>query len=108
MPQSVSSAVMTGRAAARFARGRPIGRPFGRLAFAEVGEHESHVLARREAPRGHLAREVRILGGYLDALPAAVEFPAVIQAAQRIAFDPAEVQRRPAMRTAVVEDLRAS
>jgi len=66
------------------------------------------VLARGKAARAHLAREARILGRHLDALAAAVELPAVIEATQRIAFDPAEVQRRAAMRTAVFENLSAS
>src|SRR5260370_396408 len=76
--------------------------------FAEVGEDQPHVLARRVTFRRHLAREVRIRRGHLDALAGAVELPAVVQAAQRIAFDPAEMQRRAAMRAAIVEHLGAA
>ncbi len=92
---------------ARVARRRE-GRERRRFAFAEVGEDQPHVLARRVTFRRHLAREVRILRGHLDALAGAVELPAVVQAAQRIAFDPAEMQRRAAMRAAIVEHLGAA
>src|SRR3954469_10131522 len=82
-------------------------RPRRRLAFAEGREDEAPVLPRRVAPRPHLARIVLILRRHLDALAAAVEFPAVVQAADGVAFHPSEVKLRAAMRTAVIEHLRS-
>src|SRR5207248_1791139 len=74
---------------------------------AEVGEDEAHVLARRPGPGADFACESWLLGGLLDALAGAVELPAVVKAADRIALDPAEMELRTAMRAAIVEDLGA-
>src|SRR6267142_1713069 len=109
MPQSVSSASIEGSSA--IAECEPPGRirrKRRRRALAEVREDEPHAFLRRIAARGHLAREVRVLGRHLYALAAAVELPAVIQAAQRVALDPAEVQLRAAVRAAVVHYLGAA
>ena len=64
------------------------------------------MFARRIGADPHLAGEARLLGRLLDALAAAVEFPAVIDAADVVVLDPAEMHRRAAMRTALVDDLR--
>src|SRR5262249_41950280 len=85
---------------------RWIGREGGRRALAEIGEDEPQMSPRRIAADPHLAGEPRFLGRLLDALPAALEFPAVIDAADVVALDPAQMHLRAAMRAAVIDDLR--
>src|SRR5262245_21720257 len=77
-----------------------------RLAVAEIGENEIEIFVRRIGLQGHLAGEPCFLGRLLDALAATVKFPAVIDAADRLILDPAEMQRRAAMRAAIGDDLR--
>ena len=77
-----------------------------RLAAAEISEDEPHILARRITLHLHLARESDFLGRLLDALPGAVEFPAMIDATYVIPLDPAEMHHRTPMRAAVIDDLR--
>src|SRR5262249_14689072 len=77
-----------------------------RLAVAEIGEYEIETFARRIGLQGHLAGEPCFLGRLLDALAAMVKFPAVIDAADRLILDPAEMQRRAAMRAVIGDDLR--
>src|SRR5215831_7189540 len=77
-----------------------------RLAVAEIGEYEIETFARRIGLQGHLAGEPCFLGRLLDALAAMVKFPAVIDAADRLILNPAEMQRRTAMRAAIGDDLR--
>src|SRR5262245_56918206 len=77
-----------------------------RLAVAEIGEYEIETFARRIGLQGHLAGEPCFLGRLLDALAAMVKFPAVIDAADRLILDPAEMQRRAAVRAAIGDDLR--
>src|SRR5262245_39250150 len=77
-----------------------------RVALAEIGEDEIEIFARRIGLQRHLAGEPRFLGRLLDALAATVKFPAVIDAADRLVLDPAEMQRRTAMRAAIGDDLR--
>src|SRR5206468_9132357 len=55
----------------------------------------------------YLAGKSRVLGRLLDALARAVEFPAVIEAADIVALDPAEVHQRAAVRAAVIKNLGA-
>src|SRR6185437_7064203 len=81
----------------------------GRLrALAEIPEDEPHRLARRIGADAHLAGEPRLFGGLLVALAGAVEFPAVIDAAYVVTFDPAEMHLRAAMRATIVDDLRGA
>src|SRR5580704_10122754 len=77
-----------------------------RLAGAEIAEDEAQIFAGRIGAQLHLAGIARFLGRLIDALAAAVEFPAVIDATDAVLFDPAEMQRRAAMRTMVIDDLR--
>src|SRR5262249_21327017 len=81
-------------------------REWRRLAVAEIGEYEIETFARRIGLQGHLAGEPCFLGRLLDALAAMVKFPAVIDAADRLTLDPAEMQRCAAMRAAIGDDLR--
>src|SRR5205085_3858316 len=83
-----------------------VGWESGRRALAEIGKDEPEMFPRRIAADPHLAGKARLLGRLLDALPAALEFPAVIDAADVVAFDPAQMHLRAAMRAAVVDDLR--
>src|SRR5262245_25541607 len=76
-----------------------------RVVVAEIGEDEIEIFARRIGLQRHLAGEPRFLGRLLDALAATVKFPAVIDAADRLVLDPAEMQRRTAIRAAIGEDL---
>src|SRR2546421_4529675 len=92
---------------AGLARGRER-REGRRLALAKISEHQTQVLARRITRRSYLAREARIFGRHLDALPAAIEFPAVVEAAHGVALHPAEMKLGAAVRAAVIEDVRAA
>src|SRR5262245_35183404 len=77
-----------------------------RLAVAKIGDNEVEMLHRRIGLQSHLAGEPCFLGRLLDALATTVKFPAVIDAADRLILDPAEMQRRAAMRAAIGDDLR--
>src|SRR6516164_1475445 len=77
-----------------------------RLAVAEIGENEIDIFARRIGPQGQLAGELCFLGRLLDALAAPFKFPALIDAADRLILDPAEMQRRAAVRASIGDDLR--
>jgi hypothetical protein len=83
-------------------------RELRRIAFAEVGKDQAHVLARRVASGFDFLSKAGILRGLLDALAGAVELPPMIDAANVITFYPSEMQLRAAMRAAVVHDLRAA
>src|SRR5262245_40671053 len=76
-----------------------------RVVVAEIGEDEIEIFARRIGLQRHLAGESRFLGRLLDALAATVKFPAVIDAADRLVIDPAEMQRGTAMRAAIGDDV---
>src|SRR5580692_5173532 len=76
-----------------------------RLAGAEIAEDEAQIFARRIGAQLHLAGKARFLGRLIDALAGAIELPAMIDAADGIFLDPAEMQRRAAMRAMVVDDL---
>src|SRR6185312_15201996 len=77
-----------------------------RLALAEIGEDEAEIFLDRIGRDADLGGEGRALGRLLHALPGAVVQPAVIEAAQAIALDRAERQRRLAVRAAVGEEMR--
>src|ERR1700680_578678 len=77
-----------------------------RLAGAEIAEDEAQIFAGRISAQLHLAGKARFLGRLIDALAATVEFPAVIDATDGVLLDPAEMQRRAAMRAVVIDDLR--
>ena len=77
-----------------------------RLAGAEIAEDEAQIFAGRISAQLHLAGKARFLGRLIDALAAAVELPAVIDATDAVLFDPAKMQRRAAMRAMVIDDLR--
>src|SRR6185312_6938440 len=66
-----------------------IGREGRRRAVAEPGEDQPGIVARRMARDAHAVAEGPVLVGLLDALPIRREAPAVIAAAQGLAFDPA-------------------
>src|SRR5205814_4620230 len=85
---------------------RRIGRKGRRRALTEIGKDETEMFPRRIAAHPHLAGNARLLRRLLDALPAVLEFPAVIDAADVPAFDPAQMHLRAAMRAAVIYDLR--
>src|ERR1051326_2230138 len=71
-----------------------------RFAVAEIGKHQVEIFARGKSLERHFAGETGFLGGLMNALPELIELPAVIDATDRIVLDPAEMQRRAAMRTA--------
>src|SRR5262249_49881586 len=77
-----------------------------RRAVSEISEDKTEILARRVGRDPHLAGEARLLRRLLHALPRAIVLPAVIDAADAVLLDPAEVNRRAAMRTPVGDDLR--
>ena len=85
---------------------RRVGREGRRRALAEIGKDETEMFPRRIAADPHLAGKARLLRRLLDALSTALEFPAVIDAADVVAFDPAQMHLRAAMRAAVIDDLR--
>ncbi len=83
-----------------------IAREGRRLAIAEIGEDEAHVLAQRIGRHLDLGGEGRALGRLLEALAGAVIEPAVIEAADAVALDPAVDERGLAMGTAVDQQMR--
>ena len=85
-----------------------IWRKLRRIAFAEIGKDEAHVFARRIASDPDFAREAGILRGLLDALACAVILPAVVNATDVVAFHPAQVHLRAAMRAAIIDHLGAA
>ena len=89
-----------------FAERRRVGRKGRRRPLAEIGEDDAEMLARRIGPDLDLAGEPGLLGRLLDALPGAVEFPAMIDAADIVALDPAQMHLRAAMRAAIGDHLR--
>jgi hypothetical protein len=76
------------------------------LAIAEKREDQAEIFAGRIGANPHLAGEACLLGGLLHALAGAVELPAVINAADGIVLDPAQMDRRAPMRAAIVDDPR--
>src|SRR5207247_1197543 len=58
------------------------------LALAQVDEDQTQIFLRGKAPNADPLTERLRLGRLLDALPAAVVLPAVVEAAQLIALDP--------------------
>ncbi len=89
-----------------FGNGCRVGREGRRLALSEIGVDEAEIFAGRIAADPHLAGKPRLLGRLFEALPGAVEFPAVIDAADVVALDPAQMHLSAAVRTAVIDDLR--
>src|SRR5262249_5632409 len=83
-----------------------IRRPRRRLTLAEIGEDQAEVLARRVDRKPDLAAETLQLGRLLDALAAAVVLPAVVDAADVVVLDPAEMHHRAAVRAALGDHLR--
>ena len=83
-------------------------RELGRRAGAEEGEDQAEVLTQRIGGERDLVAEGVFFRRLLDAGAGAVELPAVIEAAQRIALDPAGRQARAAMRAARVDEMRRS
>ena len=57
--------------------------------FAEIGKDQSEILAHRIGADADLAGKVRLLGRLLDTLAVRGKGPAMIEAAQLMAFDPA-------------------
>src|ERR1700680_715772 len=76
-----------------------------RLGGAAIAGDEAEIFAGRIGAQLHLAGKARFLGRLIDALAAAVELPAVIDATDAVLFDPAEMQRRAAMRAMVNDNL---
>src|SRR5579863_7108279 len=83
-----------------------IARERRRLAFAEIGEDQTEIFARRVRADTDRIREPLALRRRLDAASVGAVFPAVIKAAQRIALDPAGREQRAAMRAVRRQDLR--
>ena len=89
-----------------FALGLGEGRKMGRLALAEIGEDETHVLAGGIGLDADLLVIAGLFGGLFGAGAGAVELPAMIDAADFLAFHPAQMHGRPAMGAALGRDLR--
>ncbi len=87
------------------ARGFRIRRERRRVTFAEIGEDQTHVLARRIGWDPRLAVISGFLRRLIDALTGVVELPAVIDAADVIVFDPTEMHHGAAMRTTLGDNL---
>ena len=81
-------------------------REWRRLAVAEITKDEAKIFLRRIGLDPDLAGKARLLGGLFDALAGAIELPAVIDAADAVVFDPAEMHRRAAVRAPIGDDLR--
>src|SRR5262249_19767964 len=77
-------------------------------AIAQVREDEAEVLLARIALDPDLLREAGVLGRLLDALAAAVVLPAVVEAADAVAFHPARRELRAPVRPAVGEQVRCA
>src|SRR5580704_9358090 len=74
--------------------------------FAKVNEDKPEIFAGRVACDPHVFDEVRRLGGLIGAFTPAVVFPAVIEATDAIAFNPADRKPGAPMRTARADDER--
>src|ERR1043166_6543780 len=85
---------------------RRVGRESRRHALAEIGKDKPEMFPRRIAADADLAGKAGFLGRLLDALPAALEFPAVIDATDIVALDPSQMHLRAAVRAAIIDDLR--
>ena len=79
-----------------------------RLAFAEKGKHKAEILPGRVAANLDLVLEARDFRRLLHALTRGIEAPAVIEAAHRVALDPAHRKRSAAVRATRPEHLRAT
>src|SRR5262249_10286821 len=90
------------------ALGHPVGkmRERRRLAGPEIAEYEPKIFARWKRPNRDLARETRLFGGLLDAAARALEFPAVVGAADAVVLNPAEMHRGSSVWTPVGDNLR--
>ena len=64
---------------------------YRRLTFSQKGEHEPQIIAYRIAFDTHFVLEAFVLCGLLDAGSLAIELPAVIEAADAVIFNPAEI-----------------
>ena len=72
----------------------------------QVREDQAEIFPRRIAPCANLCRERFFFGRLLRALTFRVETPAVIHAADRVAFDPPGGKLRAAVRAAKIHDVR--
>src|SRR5262249_9607299 len=76
-----------------------------RIAFAEIGKDKAEIFARRISADGNLVLEGLALRGLLDAASIRREFPAVIEAADAIAFHPTEEKLRLTMRAGILDHM---
>src|SRR5579872_1069810 len=83
-------------------------RKFRRRTVAQIGEDQAEIFAHRVGPQPDLAGEPRLFRRLLDALPVAVVLPAVIEAADGIAFDISGRQCRTAMAAIGIDQVRRS
>ena len=81
-------------------------RELRRLAFAEEGEDQPEIFAHRVGRDRDLVAEGVLLGRLLEAAPVGRELPAVIEAAQRVALDPAGRELRAAVRATRIDQMR--
>src|SRR6185503_16556011 len=71
-----------------------VARHWGRLALPEIGEDQAQILLRGVASNADPLAEGHGLGRLIDALAVRAVFPAVVDAAQPLAFDPARRELR--------------
>jgi hypothetical protein len=79
---------------------------FGLSAFAKVSKDKPEIFAGRVACDPHVFDEARRLGGLIGAFTPAVVFPAVIEATDAVAFDPADRKPSAPMRATRADDER--
>jgi len=80
----------------------PEARQRRRLALPQIGEDEAQVLLGRIALDLDFGREGGVFGGHLDTLAGAVILPAVVEAPDAVALDPAGRELRAPVRAAEV------
>jgi hypothetical protein len=76
------------------------------VALAEVDENQTQIFFGRTTADSNLFGKRFLLRRLLDTLSRSGEFPAVKTAADGVAFDPTARERRLAMRTAKIDDVR--
>jgi hypothetical protein len=85
-----------------------IARKLRRGAGTEIGEDQTEVIARRIGADRDFSAKCRAFGGLLETCAVGAEAPAVIEAANRLAVDPAGRELRAAMRTARIDQDRCA
>jgi hypothetical protein len=85
---------------------RPERSSIAAFSIAQVSKDQAEILLDRIALDLDFAGEARILGRLLDALAGGIVLPAVVEAADAVALDPARTELRAAVRAAELEQVR--